>query len=60
MLAKNSGLIYARIEGVTLKGPIGQPSFPLKNLARPENLEQFQQVFSKMVDTTLKRNADAD
>ncbi len=49
-----------RIEGVTLKGPIGQPSFPLKNLARPENLEQFQQVFSKMVDTTLKRNADAD
>ena len=50
-----------QIDGVTLKKSLkGRPSFPLKNLARPENLEQFQQVFSKMVDTTLKRNADAD
>ena len=50
-----------RIEGVTLDGRLnGRPSFPLQNLARSEIREQFQRVFSKMVDTTLKRNADAD
>ena len=48
-----------QIEGVSLdKNLNGKPSFPLKALARPDRLEQFQQVFSKMIDKTLQGNAD--
>ena len=48
-----------RIEGVTPdKNLNGQPSFPLQNLARSENREQFQRVFSNMIDRTLHGSAD--
>ena len=48
-----------QIQGVTLDKRLnGRPSFPLQNLARPENLKQFQCVFSKMIDKTLEGNAD--
>lgn len=50
-----------RIEGVTLDKKLkGRPSFPLKNLARPEIREQFQRVFSDMIDRTLRGNPDGD
>ncbi len=48
-----------QINGVDLdKRPYGRPSFPLKNLARSKIREQFQQVFSKMIDKTLQDHAD--
>ena len=48
-----------RIEGVSLDKRLkGRPSFPLKNLARSEIREPFQQVFSNMIDKTLQANAD--
>ena len=48
-----------RIDGVSLENNLkGRPSFPLRNLAQSEQREQFQQVFSNMIDKTLKRNAD--
>ena len=48
-----------QIEGVSLdKNLNGKPSFPLKALAHPDRLEQFQQVFSEMIDRTLQGNAD--
>ena len=51
----------SRIEGVTLDKRLnGRPSFPLQNLARPENLKQFQCVFSKMIDKTLQSYAGGD
>ncbi len=50
-----------RIEGVTLDERLnGRPSFPLQNLARSEICEQFQQVFSTMIDKTLQSNAGRD
>ncbi len=50
-----------RIEGVTLDERLnGRPSFPLKNLAQSERREQFQRVFSKLIDKTLQDKADAD
>ena len=48
-----------RIEGVSLdKNLNSKPSFSLKALAQPDRLEQFQQVFSNMIDKTLQGNAD--
>ena len=48
-----------RNKGVTLDRRLtGRPSFPLKSLAHTESREQFQRVFSDMIDKTLKRNAD--
>ena len=50
-----------QIDGVTLKKtPKGHPSFPLQNLAQSEHREQFQQVFSDMIDKTLQGNAGGD
>ena len=50
-----------RIEGVTLgENLTGKPSFPLQALARSEIREQFQQVFSKMIDKTLQGKRDGD
>ena len=48
-----------QIKGVTLdKRLTGRPSFPLQNLSRSEQREQFQQVFSNMIDKTLQENSD--
>ena len=48
-----------RIEGVTLDKRLnGRPSFPLQNLAQSERREQFQRVFSNMIDKTLQDKAD--
>ncbi len=50
-----------RIDDVTLDRCLkGRPSFPLQNLARSEICEQFQQVFSTMIDKTLQSNAGRD
>ena len=48
-----------QIKGVNLdKRLTGRPSFPLQNLSRSEQREQFQQVFSNMIDKTLQGNSD--
>ena len=49
-----------QIRGVTLdKRLTGQPSFPLQKLLHILNSrEQFQQVFSNVIDKTLQGNAD--
>ena len=50
-----------QIDGVTLKKSLkGRPSFPLQNLAQSEHREQFQQVFSDMIDKTLYGKAGGD
>ena len=50
-----------RFDGVTLdKNLKGRPSFPLQNLTQSEHREQFQQVFSNMIDKSLKENAGGD
>ena len=48
-----------RIDGLSLDRKLnGRPNFRLLNLARSEHREQFQQVFSDMIDKTLQGNAD--
>lgn len=50
-----------RIEGVTLDRRLnGRPSFPLQNLKRPGRIEQLQQVFTNLIDKTLRGNAGGD
>ena len=48
-----------RIDGVTLEKRLtGRPSFPLKCLAHTESREQFQRVFSDVIDKTVKITAN--
>ena len=48
-----------RIDGVTLDKRLnGRPSFSLRILAQSDRREQFQRVFSNMIDKTVKSNAD--
>ena len=48
-----------RIDGVTLDKRLnGRPSFSLRILAQSDRREQFQRVFSDMIDKTVKSNVD--
>ena len=48
-----------KINGVTLDKRLkGRPSFPLRALAQSERREQFQRVFSNMIDRTLQDFTD--